>query len=66
VKNTTAQRPTLIDTRELARELSISVRTVHRYAAEGILPRVRIGRKIVRFDPIACRRALGITEGGAE
>lgn len=58
------QRTTLVDTRALAKELAVSVRTIHRYAAEGILPRVRIGSKIVRFDPIACRRALGIDSEG--
>ncbi len=39
----------LMDTAELARELGVSLRTVRRHAAAGLIPVVRIGSR-VRYD----------------
>ena len=43
---------------ELAQALRISPATVKQLARDGVIPAVRISRKIIRFDPEAVTAAL--------
>lgn len=50
-RTTTEDAPRLINPAEVARRLSVSKRTVYRLAAVGQIPAIRMGNKILRFDP---------------
>jgi len=39
----------MLTAEEVAAELGVSIRTVRRYAARGILPGRRIGPRLIRF-----------------
>ncbi|MBX5464865.1 MAG: helix-turn-helix domain-containing protein [Clostridia bacterium] len=52
----------LLTTEELARELGCSVRTVKRMMAEGRIPVVRVGRRLVRFDLERVLERLSVEE----
>ena len=54
----------LVDKHEVARMLSISVRTVEAWAQRGELPQVRVGANL-RFDPRAIEASVAErTSGG--
>lgn len=44
--------------RELAERLRVKPTTVQRWMKSGVIPVVRINRKVIRFDAEAVRRAL--------
>lgn len=52
-----ANRPVLVDIHELSRITGLSVPTLERRAREGIIPRIKSGRRTL-FDPAAVVRAL--------
>lgn len=57
--------PELMTAGEAAKFLRVDERTLRRLVQEGrIPPPVRIGRRAIRYDPLALRRALGL-EGAA-
>jgi hypothetical protein len=43
---------------ELAPRYHVVPRTIDHWMKAGIIPYLKIGRKLVRFDPIECDRAL--------
>lgn len=45
----------------IAKKYSVTSRAVLLWAAQGVIPSIRIGQKTVRFSPSAVKRAL---EGG--
>jgi hypothetical protein len=48
----------LVNKREIARELQVSVRSVDNLIRDRRIPVIRIKPHIVRFDPIKVSRAL--------
>lgn len=50
--------PLLLDMHQAARALNIGERTLARYVAEGEIPHVRIGRRLL-FDPADLRQWIG-------
>jgi excisionase family DNA binding protein len=60
MKNMTHDQQRFLTTRELAEHFRISVRSVHRWKNEGILPFYRIGPRMIRFDLDEGNQALGI------
>jgi excisionase family DNA binding protein len=47
-----------VSERQVAQTYGISMRTVHRYVAQGRLKAYRVGPKLVRFDADEVERAL--------
>ncbi|MFM2221098.1 MAG: hypothetical protein RLZZ553_846 [Verrucomicrobiota bacterium] len=60
---TTAGEPSekFVSAEVIAKRYSVTSRAVLQWAAQGIIPSIRIGNKTVRFNTIAVRAAL---EGG--
>jgi excisionase family DNA binding protein len=52
-----AKQTQLVGAKELAKILSLHVKTVQRHARRGIIPAVRVGG-VWRFDPTAFRESL--------
>ena len=48
----------LVTAEELAKQLSLSPGTVRRWAQAGIIPRLRLSGKVIRFDPAEVEAAL--------
>lgn len=55
---TGAEGPQLLTAPELARALRLNPQTLYRLARRGLIPSIRIGKKLLRFDPIQVRSAL--------
>lgn len=56
----------LITAYELADQLRVTPETVKIWARQGLIPRVRLTPKVIRFDPSAVLAALARkAEGGA-
>lgn len=49
---------TLLTPDQVAERLAVSARTVRRLAAAGELPAVRIGPRLLRFDPERVERRI--------
>lgn len=49
---------TLITAEEIARHFGVTVPTVNRWVRRGLIPCVRVTRKVVRFDIATVREAL--------
>ena len=61
-------RPVLVSKSDAAQQLSVSERTVERYARSGRLTKYSLGPKSVRFDLLEIRsisRPVPYTDGGA-
>ncbi len=56
----------LINSRELARRLNVSVGTIRRWARDGVIPCVRPSRRVVRFDLADVQRAASLNHQSAE
>jgi excisionase family DNA binding protein len=50
----------LLTAEQLAQKLQVRKTTVAHWARIGTIPSVRIGRRIVRFDPTVVYKALGL------
>lgn len=48
----------LLTAPELARAFKLNPQTLYRLARRGLIPSIRIGKKVLRFDPIQVRAAL--------
>ncbi len=48
----------LVTAVELARQLDVKPDTVRRWSRRGVIPRVQVSNKVIRFDPGAVRAAL--------
>ncbi|GEM_PF-6745492 len=48
----------LLTAPELARALKLNPQTLYRLARRGLIPSIRIGKKVLRFDPIQVRATL--------
>jgi excisionase family DNA binding protein len=46
----------LLTTAQVAERLAVSARTVQRLVAAGLLPALRLGVRLLRFDPEAVER----------
>jgi len=50
--------PNLITANELADQLRVTPETIKIWARQGLIPRVRLTPKVIRFDPSAVQAAL--------
>jgi excisionase family DNA binding protein len=50
---TTQAQERLLNTREVAELLGVSVETVYHWTADGTLPSIRLTPRTLRFDPAA-------------
>ena len=48
----------LMTAAEVANRLNISIQTVHNYRRRGVLPGIKLGYKVYRFEPAAIARFL--------
>lgn len=48
----------LIDARELAARVQVSVRTVRNWQRDGVVPYIKISARLVRFHPSSVAEAL--------
>ncbi len=52
----------LVTAERLAKELSVGIETIEDWGRSGKIPRIRISRKIIRYDKDAVFTALSITD----
>ena len=55
----------LIGIREVARRLSIHIRTAREWSRAGRFPKVILGERVIRYDWLAVTAALGIPAAAA-
>ena len=53
----------LLNDRQLAHRIGVKPRTIRRWARRGLIPSVRIGAKVIRFEWASVRAALAAHEG---
>lgn len=47
-----------VDDKRIGEIFGLSTRTIQRYAAQGIIPKYRVGPRVIRFRPDEVERAL--------
>ncbi len=58
-KTNTCANLELVTAKELAQDFRVSTRTIHRWAANGIIPRpVRVTPRLTRFDKAECHARM--------
>jgi len=63
-RRTDGQIEALLDINEAARRLGVHPGTLHRWTRARRVPAVRIGRRVLRFDPVALQKFITASSDG--